>query len=57
MSDLLYPCPECGGSGRIEHPSWGSRTCPEPTIPCPSCGGSGECEYGSAAEREAAVAS
>ena len=35
----VQQCPTCGGCGEIQHPSWGSPSCPEPTAPCPTCDG------------------
>ena len=32
-------CKYCHDAGEVQHPAWGSRTCPEPSIPCPWCGG------------------
>lgn len=38
-----YVCETCGGEGvvAVEHPRWGSITCPDPTldVPCPDCRG------------------
>lgn len=41
-------CPDCGGDKEVcvQHPSWGSPTCPEAyiMIPCHTCEGTGEIE-------------
>ena len=42
----MSECETCNGSGEVQHPRWGSRTCPEPTITCRECGGRGEVREG-----------
>lgn len=42
----MVTCPNCEGYGEIQHPRWGARNCPEPTIPCPLC--HGNCEVSQA---------
>ena len=34
-----YECDYCWDTGEVQHPSYGSRECPAPTMPCPRCNG------------------